>query len=59
MIALQRIQNQTLVRLGDLRLRKTLLVRQIHLCRDSPRIQPGRLGVQFQVNCFRGLNTND
>ena len=59
MITLQRVENQTVVRLGNLGLCEPLLVRQVHLRGDSSGVQSRRLSVEFQVYRFRGLDTDD
>ena len=59
MISLQRVQDQTLVRLRDLRVREPPLIRQVHLRRDRQRLQTGRLCVQLEVDGFGGLDADD
>jgi hypothetical protein len=58
-IALEGVKDERLVRLGDLVVRETPLVRQVHLGRHSARVQTGHLGVQLQVHGFGGLNAQD
>lgn len=58
-IALERVEDERLVSLGDLVVHESPLVRQVHLDRQSARVQTGRLGVQLQVHGFGGLDAND
>ena len=59
MVTLQRVQDQAFVRLGDLRVRESLLVGQVHLSWDRERAQTGGLRVELQVNGFGRLNSHD
>ena len=59
MVTLESIENQTLVRFRDLRIRKPPLVGQVHLSWDRTGVQSWCLGVQLEVNGFRRLNTHD
>jgi hypothetical protein len=49
----------SLVRLGNLEITEPPLVRQIHLGRYGPHLQPGRLGVHLEVHGFSWLDTDD
>ena len=58
-IALECVEDERLVRLGDLVFRESPLVRQIHLGWQCARVQTRHLGVQLQVHGFGGLNAQD
>lgn len=58
-VALQRVEDERLVRLGNLRVRKAPVVRQVHLGRYCARLQPGRLGVHLEVHRLRRLYADD
>lgn len=58
-IALECVEDERLVRLGDLVFHESPLVRQVHLGRERARIQTGQLGVQLQVHSFGGLDAQD
>ena len=59
MVALDRVEDQALVRLRDIRLREPALVREVHLRRDCTRVQAGCLRVELEVDCLGGLDTDD
>ena len=59
MITLESIENQTLIRFRDLRIRKPPLVGQVHLSWDRTGVQSRCLRVQLEVNGFRRLNTHN
>lgn len=59
MIALESIEDEGLVRLGDLRLRESPLVRQVHLGWERTSVETGSLGVELEVNGLRGLDAED
>ena len=58
MVALERIEDQALVRLGDLCVREAALVREVHLRRNCACIQTGGLRVEFQVDGLRRLDAD-
>ena len=58
-IALEGVEDKRLVRLGDLIVRETPLVRQVHLGWERARGQTRLLGVQLQVHGFGGLNAQN
>lgn len=49
-VAAERVEDEGLVRLGDLRLGEAALVRQVHLRGDRARVQAGCLRVQLEVH---------
>ena len=55
-IALERVENERLVRLGYLLVREPSLVRQVHLGRERTRVQAGPFGVQLEVHGLGGLD---
>ena len=57
-VALERIKDEGLVRLGDLRLQEAPLIREIHLRRDRARVQTRDLRVQLEVDRLRGLDAD-
>lgn len=59
MITLERVKNERLVGLRDMRLREPSLVSQVHLGWDSAGVQSWGFGVHFQVDSFGGLDTDD
>lgn len=59
MVALQCVQDQALVRFRDLRICEPPFVGQVHLRRDRACVKTGRLGVEFEIDRFRGLDTED
>lgn len=59
MITLQRVQDQALVSLGDLRVREPPLVGQVHLRRDSACLETRSLGVELEVHSFSRLDAHD
>ena len=58
-VALERVEEERLVRLGDLVVREPPLVRQVHLGRQRAHVQAGRLGVQLEVHGLGGLDAQD
>lgn len=58
-VTLQGIQDQGLVRLGDLEVGETTAVGQVQLGDDGLHGQTGELGVHLDVDGFVGLNTDD
>jgi hypothetical protein len=58
-VALEGVQDQSLVSLGDLCLGEPALVSQVQLGRDRPRDQAGRLGVELHVDGLGGLDSDD
>lgn len=58
-IALECVENERLIRLGNLIIRESPFVRQVHLGWECARIQTRHLGVQLQVHGFGGLNSQD
>ena len=58
-VALERVEEERLVRLGDLVIREPPLVRQVHLGRQRAHVQAGRLGVQLEVHGLGGLDAQD
>ena len=58
-IALECVENESLVRLGDLIFHESPFVRQVHLGWECARVQTRHLGVQLQVHSFGGLNAQD
>lgn len=58
-IALERVEDERLVCLGDLIIHESPLVRQVHLGWECARVQTRRLGVQLQVHGFGRLNAQD
>ena len=59
MIALDRVEDERLVRFGNLWVRKSPLVCQIHLGRYRAHLQTWLLGVQLQIHGLGGLNAQD
>lgn len=59
MVTLHSIKNKRLVRFWDRDLSKSSFVRQIHVNWDGTSVKSGRLGIKFQVDRFRGLDSND
>ena len=59
MIAAKRIEDEGLVRLGDLDLRKAPLVREVHLRWDRARVQTRCLRVDLEVDGLGGLNADN
>ena len=59
MVALERIEDQALVRLGDVLVGKTSLVRQVHLNRYRAGVQTRCLCIQLEIDRFAGLDTDD
>jgi hypothetical protein len=59
MVAPERVQDEGLVRLGDLGVHKPPLVRQVHLDRHRARVQTGHLAVKLEVRGFRRLDADD
>ena len=59
MVALEGVQDQSLVSLGDLCLGEPALVGQVQLGRDRPRDQARRLGVELHVDGLGGLDSDD
>ena len=58
-IALESVEDERLVRLRDLWVRESPLVRQVHLGWYRAHPQTGLLGVQLQVHGLGGLNAQD
>jgi hypothetical protein len=58
-VALEGVQDQSLVSLRDLCLGEPALVSQVQLGRDRPRDQTGRLGVELHVDGLGGLDSDD
>ena len=58
-VALEGVQDQSLVSLGDLCFGEPALVSQVQLGGDRPRDQAGRLGVELHVDGLGGLNSDD
>jgi hypothetical protein len=58
-IAIERVEDERLVRLGDLWVRESPLVGQVHLGWYRAHPQTGLLGVQLQVHGLGGLNAQD
>jgi hypothetical protein len=58
-IALERVEDERLVRLGDIVFHESPLVRQVHLGWECARVQTRHLAVQLQVHGFGGLNAQD
>ena len=56
MVTLECVENEGLVRLGDVHVREAALVRQVHLGRDRARVEAGRLRVQLEVHRLGGLD---
>ena len=59
MVALERIEDQALVRLGDVLVGETSLVRQVHLNRYRAGVQTRCLRIQLEIDRFAGLDTDD
>lgn len=58
-VALERVKDERLVSLGDVHVRESPLVRQVHLGGDRTCVKTRQLRVQLQVHGLRGLNTDD
>ncbi len=58
-VALERVKDERLVCLGDRGIREPTLVRQVHLSRERTRVQARGFHVEFEVNGFLRLDTND
>ena len=58
MVTAKRVEDESLIRLGDLGVSEPALVREVHLRRDRARVQPGRLRVQLEVDRLRGLDAD-
>lgn len=58
-ISLQRIEDQSFIRLWDLCVREAPLVRQVHLSRHRPSVETRSFGVELQVDRLGGLEADD
>ena len=59
MISLQAVKNERFIRFRNLGLSESPLVCEIHLSRDGTSVETWSLGVQLEVDCFRGLNPDN
>jgi len=57
-VSLKGIQDQRLVRLWDVDLPESTLVRQVHVHGNSTGVQARSFCVQFEIHRFRWLDTN-
>ena len=58
-VSFERIENERLVRLWDLRVGESLVVRQVELDGDRSRGETRQLGVHLHVNGFGRLDSED
>lgn len=58
-ITFERVEDKRLVRLWDLALGESPLVRQVHLSRHCAGLQTRGLGVNFDVDSLAGLDPED
>lgn len=59
MVSLERVQDERFVCLGNLGVRESPLVRQVHLGWHGARDQTGGLDVHLDVHGFAGLDSDD
>ena len=59
MVTLERVKDERLIRLWDLAVPESSLVRQVHLGRHRARVQTRRLGVHLEIHRLGGLDTQD
>lgn len=59
MVALESVQDQGLVRLGDGGIGKSVLVSEVELGRDGSGGESGSLGVHLHVDGLRRLDSDD
>ena len=58
-VALERVEDEALVRLGDVLVGETSLVRQVHLNRYRAGVKTRCLRIQLEIDRFAGLDTDD
>ena len=59
MVTLERVEDERLVRLGDLIIGEPSLVRQVHFGGERACVEAGCLGIHLQVHGLGGLDAED